>query len=95
MLLPIGVSVLLLAIPSAGFTQSTPVNLSGHATVSLAEAGLSPMPDHPASTTATSVAHARVVRQGGQTITAHQDAKQRHCRSIDAESLLPTNCGQD
>jgi hypothetical protein len=71
MRLPLIASLFLLAAPGIGHAQSLPVDFDADTAgaPSLAEAGLSPSPEHPPSATETSAAHARVVRRGGQTVT--------------------------
>ena len=68
--LPMIASLLLLVAPSIGSAQGLPIGFDDQidGTASLAEAGLSKMPDHPPSTTETSIAQARVVRRAGHTI---------------------------
>jgi len=57
------------ATSTAGLCEERPFNAAGYQTVTLAEAGLSAMPAHPPSETATSPAYARSVRRGGKTVT--------------------------
>jgi hypothetical protein len=70
MRLPVIASLMLLAAPGIGHAQSLPIDFDAETVTapSLAQAGMAEMPDHPPSTTETSVAHARSVRRGGRTI---------------------------
>lgn len=76
MLFPIAGSVVFLMIASPASAKDAPVNMAGYTTVTLAEAGLSQMPEHPPSGTATSPECARAVRRGGQTTTVEQSLPQ-------------------
>ena len=73
---------LLPTMASAALAQGDPVNMAGYPTVSLYEAGLSRMPDHPPSGTETSPACARVVRREGQTTEVQRDAPPAGCPAI-------------
>ncbi len=80
--------VIVLALSSAAPAQPPrPVNQAGYETVTLDEAGLSQMPPHPPSKTATSAACASVARRrGGEGATVTIDpegdkAKAAACRN--------------
>ncbi|ATE66584.1 hypothetical protein [Rhizorhabdus dicambivorans] len=71
---------LALALSSAGGAEERPVNAAGYPTISLAEAGLSVMPPHPASGTSTSPACARTVRREGQTVRTDPSSQLFRCQ---------------
>jgi hypothetical protein len=84
-------SLLLLVAPSAGSAQGLPIGFDAEdvGTVSLAEAGLSQMPDHPASPTETSIARARVVRRDGQTIRLIDNGRANEPSGVTVASAAP------
>lgn len=93
MLFPVA-GALLMMMSSAGLAQDRPVNAAGLPTISLAEAGLSVMPDHPASTTETSPSAARVVRYGGQTVATRRGSQHGQARVAEAGAASGA-CGNE
>lgn len=91
--LSIGGSCLLLAMSSAASAQHAPVNAAGFPTVSLAEAGLSPMAEHADSDTQTSPACARVVRREGRTISTAGGSREARCRAVNTGSSASAPAG--
>lgn len=88
--LPLKLALLIgIAVPSAGSCEERPVNAAGYRTITLAEAGLSVMPAHAASTTETSPACARTVRRGGKTAQSNGDRRNASCGAANRSQPVP------
>jgi len=85
-------SLMLPNMTSAGLAQGLPIDYDAEAqaTVSLAQAGLSQMAEHPDSTTETSPARARSVRRGGRTIMLIENNSALRPASIVARVAIGT-----